>query len=400
MKILIFEQTKNLKNNGGPSGYLYNIHQYLKEHPHAEIEFIDKSRFHFTLFSTVCGFLMDAINSLSKHIAWIYYPVILYRFYIHRRFFSKSTIAYLNSFDFIHVHSSPEILCHFRGSEITAKIILTAHCPEPTIDEFAGGKSLERFLKRFPQIRDWCIRQEAHAYDLCDKVMFPVIQAREPYENASKIYKEKFTENNDKFFYIPTALCSTEVITSTNHYADNHNIPSNALKLCYIGRHSKIKGYYFLKESATQLWQQIPDAYFMIGGMRDCKIGVKDNRWIELGWVETPKLLNEVDAFILPNKNTYFDLILLEILRQGTPVILTRTGGNKWFEDYHLEGMKFFDYGNTDELITRIQELRREKEEGKLDDMKKANRAFFQKEFGMDLYIQRYLQKLKTFIPS
>lgn len=46
--------------------------------------------------------------------------------------------------------------------------------------------------------------------------------------------------------------------------------------------------------------------------------------------MNTNKLLKEVDVFILPNQKTYFDIIALEILRAGIPLVTTYTGGNKY----------------------------------------------------------------------
>ena len=395
MKVLIFDKEERLKNTGGPTGYLYNISQYLKCHPSDSIEFVDERKLQLTRLSKVRKFMADVLNSVSKYFPWLYYTVIVYILYDLKLSFTKDTITYLNGFDFIHVHSSPEVLCYFRKSKINAKIVLTTHCPEPVIDEFAGGRSLGRIFQKHPSLRDWCLRKEVRAYDVCDYVMFPVEQAREPYENASKIYKEKFDEIKNKFFYVPTSLNSTKPIAGIEDYVTKNNIPGDSFKLCYVGRHSEVKGYGFLKDAAVKLWGVLPNVCFLIGGMKDCKIGLADKRWIELGWVNTPKLLNEVDAFVLPNKNTYFDLILLEVLRQGTPVIVSKTGGNKWFESYKLDGIKFFEYGNKSELINCVKELIALKDNGKIEALHRSNREFFQKEFNMDLYIQRYTEALK-----
>lgn len=39
-KILIWDKQLPLENMGGPSGYLYNIHEFLKEHPSEQIQSI------------------------------------------------------------------------------------------------------------------------------------------------------------------------------------------------------------------------------------------------------------------------------------------------------------------------------------------------------------------------
>ena len=171
-------------------------------------------------------------------------------------------------------------------------------------------------------------------------------------------------------------------------------MPSDCLRVCYIGRHNEVKGYDFLKKGAVEVWKTNPDVRFIIGGKQEPLQGIEDERWIELGWVNTPKMLNEVDVFVLPNKNTYFDLILLEVLRQGTPVILSRTGGNKWFEDKKVRGLMFFEYGQESEFVECIEKLSMLKAIGELESIKEDNMRFFKSEFNMQLYIERYLDSL------
>jgi glycosyltransferase involved in cell wall biosynthesis len=396
MKILIFQDRNQLKNTGGPTGYLYNISEYLKQHPIDEISFLDMSRIHETPFSKLISFITNGLISALKkcHIIQVW-PLIFSNF-IWCKKFTKDTINYLNSFDAIHVHSIPSMHYSFKRNKVKGKLILTTHCPEPVTDEMTGSLCIETFMKSRPKLREWLLKKEIKAFDICDFVMFPVAQAREPYENASLIYKDKFSEINDKFFYVPTALGSIDKIDKNNHILDSYHIPNSALRLCYVGRHTQVKGYDFLQNVAIKVWEILPDTLFVIGGKEAPLKGLSDNRWLELGWINTAELLNEVDAFVLPNKNTYFDLILLEVLRQGTPVLISRTGGNKWFEDKHIDGIKFFEYGNAKELIDCIKVIRMLKDAGRLESLKESNRKYCQGEFNMGLYLKRYLTAIST----
>ena len=64
--------------------------------------------------------------------------------------------------------------------------------------------------------------------------------------------------------------------------------------------------------------------------------GLKTDHWIEVGWTNDPhSLIAASDVFVLPNHETYFDLILLEVLSLGVPVVMSRTGGNKFFEQFN-----------------------------------------------------------------
>lgn len=400
MRILIYAKKSSLKNVGGPLGYLYNINEYLKANPSSEISFLPEKTFSKTLtdilFRGTIVLLLNIVNKVCKPNSSIKFLLfIYYTFYVKRRY-SKEALDFYNQFDYIHVHDTRKILTDFYpDSGVTAKIILTSHSPEPLIDEI-GNSQKPGFFSRHPKLYKFLLKREAKAYDFCDRIMFPVKEAREPYEQSSSIFKEIFAQNEHKFFYVPTALNVLECDETNNHLIDSLDIDAEALKICYIGRHNSVKGYDFLKDIAPKIWKVLPTSHFIIGGNQVPLKGLDEARWHELGWVHTPSLLNEVDVFILPNKQTYFDLILLEVLRQGTPVILSRTGGNKWFEtNKKTDGIFFYDKNNHNQLIEQIEEIYRLKSLGLLEEIKQNNKSFFKSEFNMSTYITRYLSNLK-----
>lgn len=396
MKILFFAQKSHLANIGGPQGYLYNICQYLEKNPSDEIFFLPEENFKRSILDIVIFGFFHLLHLIIPKQGTLRMYLTMITFGL-KRHLTKKEKNFYNSFDYIHVHNPNYVLSYFYpGSGVSSKIIVTSHSPEPLADElcerFAPG-----YIKKHPKIRQYFLQKEVKAYDIANKIMFPVKEAREPYELLSTIHKETFKRNEHKFFYVPTALCQTDMISQNDHILERYAIDAKELKLCYVGRHTTVKGYDFLKESAAAVWQALPNAHYIIGGTESPLTGVQDKRWHEMGWVNTPSLLNEVDAFILPNRNTYFDLILLEILRQGTPVILSRTGGNKWFENKGLRGLLFFNAGDTAQLVQQINRIDNFKKTGQLNDIKKEIREFFQREFSMEKYIERYLTTLNNF---
>lgn len=395
MKILIFEKEQNLRNSGGPAGYLYNISEFIKQHPCDEIEFLKDVGLEETWYSRISSFMLFLMLYFTKGLPRLNYLVAVITNFIYSRHLSEKAFEYLNSFDAIHVHYGPTLYQYFNRTKIRGKLILTSHCPEPAFDEMSSHPKVRPFIQRHPKWRNWFLRREVKVYDICDYIMFPVPQAREPYENASDIYKSKFQEVNSKFFYVPTALNSVDKIEGNEHYTDKLDITEQTLRICYIGRHTPVKGYDFLKEAGKKSLESLEDIVYLIGGMKNCTIGLKHPMWHELGWVKTPLLLNETDVFVLPNRETYFDLVLLEVLRQGTPVLISRTGGNKWFEDKGVEGIFFFDYGDIDDFVAKLKEIQILKRQGKLEEYNKSNRLFFSKTFGMERYITNYIEQIR-----
>ena len=84
--------------------------------------------------------------------------------------------------------------------------------------------------------------------------------------------------------------------------------------------------------------------------------GLKNQHWIEIGWTNNPySIIEASDLFILPNRETFFDLILLEVLSLGKNVLISWCGGNKKFADFNSEGILFFH--NVDEALKQIKYL-------------------------------------------
>lgn len=398
MKILIFEKEKNLRNTGGPSGYIFNIKSYINKNNINNIYFLNNENFSLSLPSRFKQLIVYILLKVTNRFSKLNFVISVINTYFVKYRFSKKTVDYINSFDVVHVHSIPYIMRYFNGYRIKGTLVLTTHCPEPITNEIISNYCLCPFFEKHIRLKNYLIKKEVTSFDLCDYVMFPVPQAKEPYINSSPIYDKKFADIENKFFYVPTALSTIEPIFGNDGLTEKYTSSTPSIKICYVGRHTEIKGYDFLKEIAPKVWKTIPDAYFFIGGQEQPLRGLEDERWIELGWVNTARLLNEMDVFILPNKNTYFDIVMLEILRQGTFIITTDTGGNKWFKDWDIDGMRFVDYGDISAVIQILQEVLKIKKDNKLDFYKQSNRNFCREHFCMDTYMHNYLNLLSRIV--
>ena len=397
MKVLIWTKNTALVNMGGPMGYCYNIKSYLDEHPNDEIDFYPGSVCTDTLpkiNESTFTFKQKFLSFLSRNRYFSFFRT-LYQYYFKKIPLTNEEIELLKKYDFVHVHWASEILKTFSTFKINkTKVILTTHTPEPLFDELVGNCGMGSFIKKFPFIRDFFLKHEVNAYKKSDYVMFPVADATEPYAHKSQWHAEAIKEIQPKTFYVPTAINKLKGTTQNRQSLSKYNIPKDALKICYVGRHNEVKGYDILKQIAQRVWQDNPNIYFIIGGKESPLKGLDDNRWIELGWINTTELLNEIDAFILPNKETYFDIILLEVLRQGVPVIITRTGGNKWFENKKVPGIFCYNYDDIDKGASLINNLLIEKKNGSFESLKDANLKFFDEYLYMPQYIKCYLEQL------
>ena len=214
--------------------------------------------------------------------------------------------------------------------------------------------------------------------------------ADEPYEHLWDEYLYIKEKKKSFFRYILTGTLPATADIGRKEFRTMHNIPQDAFCISYVGRHSEIKGYDVLKDVGSRLLEQFPNLYILVVGKEYPLSRLKHSRWIEFGWSSNPHSITSAsDIFVLPNKETYFDLVLLEVLSLGIPVIASRTGGNKFFEN--VEGIQLYDdVDSFSNLIRQALEEDKYVRERKMN----ANKKLYQDKFTVELFAQRYIEAL------
>jgi glycosyltransferase involved in cell wall biosynthesis len=175
--------------------------------------------------------------------------------------------------------------------------------------------------------------------------MFPCPQAKEPYEHNKKI-KATLDKLNDRTFYTPTSILTESNKTVHNLSRQDYNIPESAFIIAYFGRHNKIKGFDIFRDIVSKALEANPNLYVLCAGSGEIS-SLRHPRWIELGFVSNVKdIMPLCDLYVLPNRETYFDLVVIEALRAGLVLNVSLTGGNKYFKTLPtsgINGIYYFD---------------------------------------------------------
>ena len=154
-----------------------------------------------------------------------------------------------------------------------------------------------------------------------------------------------------------------------------------------------------LKVIAKILFERYNNLYIVVAGSGGGLEPYKHERWIELGWINyANELIAYADAFILPNKETYFDLIALEVLRAGKPLIASFTGGNKYFKDikFNSSSIQFYNYDDPIQAVEKVEILYELKKQGKITEVGIENRNFWEKYFTVEVFLNNYLELIST----
>ncbi|OWP83730.1 hypothetical protein BWK59_08915, partial [Flavobacterium davisii] len=240
----------------------------------------------------------------------------------------------VNQYEVIHFHTTFDLyrykkyLDNFKG-----KIVLTSHSPKLPHQELVEDilkiedvKLKKEFLKKSEIIDEF-------AFQKADYIIFPCEEAMEPYyKNWDKF--GQIIKNKDVRFLLTATKKATSIL-SREEICKKFNIPINSFIISFSGRHNEVKGFDLLKDFGENILTKYKDVFFIISGKEEPISGLRHERWIEVGWTDDPhSIIANSDLYILPNKNTYFDLVLLEVISLNIPIMLSYTGGNKYFKKF------------------------------------------------------------------
>ena len=175
---------------------------------------------------------------------------------------------------------------------------------------------------------------------------------------------------------------------SKSEIRKKYNITNDEFVIVYVGRHNEVKGYGKLKELGKNILEKNRDIKFLIAGREGPLTRLENPSWIEIGFTKDPySLISAGDVFVLPNNETYFDLVMIEVLSLGKIVIASRTGGNKYYEKAGAKGVFLYDtLAEAEELVDKVKAMSKE-ERKKLE---KENRCFYEKHLTSTVFYENY----------
>lgn len=430
-KVLVYFHEKYMTPSGGPSGYLYNLKSYLEKtrsggagaagaqeekcgagaagalsdmRGDIQLEFLNDTDFHSDLSFKMKNaahrvFSSDrSLSDVGRRVEQIFFES------------GQAGPFDLSRFDAVHFHSTADMFTQKKNLEnYEGIVILTSHTPKAphrewiedmvhTSDLTNAADISEKEQALLARTREW----DEYAFARADYLIFPCKEAEEPYLHTWEEYPKYRDEK--KILYLPTGSRKCCPKKTREQVRAELQIPEDRFVISFVGRHNSVKGYDRLKKIFQGL-HELP-------GTRDSSVRLNFSGvtvlccgkegaiahpdspdWIEVGWTDdAASYVQASDLFILPNRETYFDLALLETLSIGKTALLSRTGGNKVFEGKEEQGIYLFD--TEEEAITLIRnrmnedpDVRKEKEA--------AQRVLFEKEYSMRRFCERYMDILE-----
>jgi hypothetical protein len=371
--VLIYNGT--LAPKGGQSGYLYNLRNQKKVHiisRNSEKKEVKKG----LLKKYLPSFLFNQIRNLHAFFS----ERVEYRDYIN---LYSENLGVIKRSKIVHFHETKALYYFFKYNASLARekiILLTSHNPAPTYKEVENNCLDNKMNKSIVKIlvgRQYS--KDVFSFKNADYIVFPNKGSTSPYD---AFFKENNININHRFKYLITGTEEIYPKISREIYREKLNIPSDKLLVGYIGRKIDIKGY-DLFCGLHDYFKDNSKIHFISAGTGpiECK------HMQSIGWTDDPSsFVNALDILIVPNKNTYFDLGVIQALSIGTNVLTTNTGGNVWFEK---KGILHLSEPDLNSLAHHLEVLINEKNTMLRKEVVKGE---FKKYFDVNLFSENYVR--------
>jgi len=383
MKTLIYFYEDFMRPGGGPSGYLYNLKKRRDELGDSDIVFLSRKEFKRPVsYSSKNRLhkLFGTDRSLPENAVRI--EQVIYE--------SKLDGPFdLNRYDIVHFHNTFDLYNQKKNLEnYRGKVLLTSHTPMVPHKEFIGEYCTKEEYAKHKDIYDKVAEFDRYSFARADYIVFPCEEAEEPYYHTWDEYAK--LRDPDKILYVPTGVPKCVPKRTREEIRNELKIPEDRFVISFTGRHNSVKGY----DTLISLFEKIGGITVVCCGKETSVKHPGSSDWIETGWTSDPySYVNASDLFILPNKETYFDLSMLETISIGKVSLISLTGGNKRFEGHEDAGI--FTYGSEDEalaLIRKIMALTPD-ERTQMEDLQ---RQFYRNEYTIEKFYDRYKEMLNS----
>lgn len=341
-RILVFFPGPLLLRHGGPYSVLYHLYQGLKAKEN-NIDFLSDLVIPKPFSVTTKPISASLIKKILK-------PVLPGRWIYGRRigdWFKKVNNS--GNYDFDGVDLSVYACLHFHTSfdlwryqgllkNYKGQIVLTSHSPKPyhleVIEDALGINKRSISKKRYGRLE----AIDLFAYNRADYLVFPCRESVEPYNECWPAFEAIFKQKKQGF--LPTGIVDVVAKKRSYQIREELSIPDDSFVATFVGRKLAVKGFDMFIELAKQILNSYDNVYFVVVGAKSTTPVFEHPRLIETGWSDDPlSYVQASDLHIIPNRYANFDLNILECMALGKPLLLSDTGGNKFFKPYNPRGM-------------------------------------------------------------
>jgi glycosyltransferase involved in cell wall biosynthesis len=307
-KVLIFSVYDCNLTDGGPSGFL--AHNLIGERSSNYVISTDISK---SLLASQTN--TDRIISKAKKVfidrkIHSNKTLILKSNYCQWYLSARQNFSHINAekYKFIYFHDVWTLYFCLDLLNENQVVILQSHCPQLPSEEVASNpkSSLEDF--------DMTCKCEIKSFARANIIIFPN-------SKSASIYNS-LIQKNSQIEYL---------LSGAKEKKDLRILPlkEDTINFLYIGRRNNIKGFDIILKGFKDAYKQRKDINLIVAGSGEY---LHEDGVYDIGFTTSPhNWIFSCDYVLNCNRQSYFDLSVLETLSIGTPIILTTSFGHQQF---------------------------------------------------------------------
>jgi len=380
---------------GGPAGYCFNLLQGLSllgSQESLKVLFPNTNTRRASKVSRKFELLQSLPSCLSGFLVFVRTLMILqdaFRYFG----FTEEQIDEIKTSDVVVFHDyrlASAYLLNLNKSS-NQKIIIMPHAPTDLSAEI-----IENWKLYLGNSRIWNIiyrslaERELRTLLSANSLLIPCRYALDGYFTSMP---ERVSLFQLPFYELPSGVRPLIATQSPYKVRASWGVDSNKKIVGFFGRKHPHKGYDIFCQAAEVAYRHKLDIVFVSAGSGPVSSPLHLPNFLDLGYLTTElaDAIAAVDLVIVPNRVCYFDLVILEAMSLGKPVLTTPVGGSRCLNS---PGIFFVNDLSAENLMMAINELL-SKSKSDLEEAGRLNVEVFEDMYSLQPFARRHLEFAK-----
>lgn len=385
---------------GGPAGYCHNLRDALDAVGgvgRIELLFPDVP---YGVSTRGRGFFRTLARGLPL---FLLAPLLALRMIVITRFafryfgFKQSQLDLMKQADVVVFHDPRLAYAYYTipKRKASQKVIVMSHSPTDLATELVQNWQ-EQYgsTKLWPYIRTILATLEMKIYLNSNGILAPCKSALDAYFRDIR--------GREAFFRLPVYELASGVPRlsrrkSTSEVRAGWGIPLERKVVGFFGRHHAHKGYDLFCEAARLAHEKgYGELVFIAAGKGYLSSPHHLPNFRHLGYLteQLPDAIAAVDLVVVPNRVTYFDLLLLEAMSLGKPILTSQVGGSLCINS---PGVFYLKELTPSGLLSAILEVL---SNPSLNEAGRANQDVYAKHYDLRSFGERHLKLAELLIEN
>jgi glycosyltransferase involved in cell wall biosynthesis len=393
-KDAVVHAVEMVKPGGGPSGYVFNLHQALKDRAllggRIDTYFQGSSTDRVTGFGEVStvrkihGYLPFVGSNLTLRLLTSRQIRLYWKKPLERQVIEALQPYKVVVFHSVRMAARYAASVPKNGQQIHVMLHPPTNLATEIVENWQGryGQSsyAHEAIRRMAQL-------ELDTYLASNGVLTMTKAGLHAYFDFDPKMREAFM-NRATFHEIPSGVPALVPTKSRQQMRTETGVPKDAFIAGFFGRFHPHKGFDLFLDAVRKANERKLPVHFVCAGSGSIEPPKDLPNLTNLGWrKDIAEVVNMVDLVVVPNRVAALDFLSLEAMSIGKPILASGIGGNVYLAST-TEGVHLFDPITADGIVAAIQKFT----PAEALRLGQINREVYQRTYNVDAFIKRHME--------